>query len=535
MHDSSPIFNRRALLRGSAALGVMGALSGCVNPTDPSVVSDELTERAAGKPNRGGVLRYGLSTDTSDLEPHVSTGSASNTVKQLIYNSLLKYDDNGDIVGDLATDFGFSDPKTYEVTIHRGVKFHDGSTLTVDDVVFTIERIMDEKTAATDASQYADVTRVEAIGADKVVFHLRQPNVVLPHALASASSPIVSKAWIEKGVDPRTQTMGTGPFRLVERVPGVSITLKRFDEYFEDGLPYLNGIQFLPMEDDYARVSALRSAVVDFIDYVPPTHLDVLTKARGVRIASDSTFGFGYVGFVLGRKPLRDIRVRQAFAYGIDRKAVLQTAFLDHGEPMTGGLLAKGMLGYDPDLADRYPYDPDRAKSLLRKAGFGKLDIDMVTTSSYSVIDRPAQGMLPSLRGSGEDTKLVRQEWLTFRKTVEAKTFPTHAWGTAIEHSDPDALSVVLGSDSPNAQYLEFKDERIDSLLAQGRRETDEGKRADIYREVENRTLDLLPWTYTVRRVQAEAMRDYVKGYAHPRKGAWTQTALRKVWLERRE
>ena len=158
----------------------------------------------------------------------------------------------------------------------------------------------------------------------------------------------------------------------------------------------------------------------------------------------------------------------------------------------------------------------------------------MVTTSSYSVIDRPAQAVLPSLRDTGVDARLVRQEWLTFRKTVEARTFPTHAWGTSITYGDPDALTNLVASNSPTAQYERFSDERVDSLLAQGRRERDKGKRADIYHEVETRLLDLLPWTYTVRRVQAEAMRDYVKGYAHPPTGAWTQTSLRSAWLERR-
>lgn len=531
----SPTFDRRTLLRGGLAVGAFGALAGCANPTESTRISDTVTGGGGGEPTRGGVLRYGLSTDASNFEPHVSTGSASQTVKQLIYNSLLQYDAKGRIVGDLAEEFGYADDLTYEVKLHRGVTFHDGSELTPADVVYTFRRIMSSKTAATDANLYGDVVDVRAAGRDRVVFKLRQPNVVLPYALASGNSPVVSKRWIESGADTLTKTNGTGPFRLVERVPGVSITLQRFDRYFVPGLPRLNGIVFTPMEDDYARVSALRSAVVDFIDYVPATHLDVLAKARGTRLASDTTFGFGYLGFVMKRRPIDDIRVRQAFAYGIDRQAVLKTAFLGHGAPMTGGLIPPGMLGHDPGIDHRYGYDPDRARHLLKQAGVSlPYDLTMVTTSSYSVIDRPAQGVLPSLRASGVDAKLNRQEWLTFRKTVEARTFPVHAWGTSITYGDPDALTNLVGSKSPQAQYEQFSDARVDSLLAQGRRERDRGKRADIYHAIEKRLLELLPWTYTVRRVQAEAMRDYVHGYAHPPTGAWTQTSLRSAWLERR-
>src|SRR5690606_23854321 len=136
------------------------------------------------------------------------------------------------------------DDKTFEVRIRRGVVFHDGSPLTADDVVFTFKRIMDKKTAASDAPKYADVADVHAVGKDRVVFQLKVPNVVLPYALASGNSLIVSRKWIEGGADPLTQAMGTGPFRLVERVPGVSTTLKRFDDDFQPDIPYLAGIQF---------------------------------------------------------------------------------------------------------------------------------------------------------------------------------------------------------------------------------------------------------------------------------------------------
>lgn len=527
-----PTPTRRDVLK-LGAVTAAGLLAGCGDPTALGEEAERISG-GGGAPTRGGVLRYGLSTDPSNFLPHVSTGAASGAVKQLAYNTLLRYDDDGEIVGDLATEFGYADPLTFELTLAGDVTFHNGQPLTADDVVFSIRQILDPETAATDASLYEGVEEVEAVAPDKVLLRLREPNVVLPYALASPNSNIVSRAWTEGGNDAQTEMMGTGPFRLVERVPGVSITLERFEGYFVPDLARLNAVQFLPMPDDYARVAALRSATVDAIDYVPATHIDVVRNADGITFNSDRTFGFGFIGFVNDRDPVADLKVRQAFAHALDRESMVDTAFLGHGEPMTGGLLPKEVLGHDPELAGRYAHDPERARRLLREAGLSRLDVELLTTSTYSVIFRPAEAALPSLREVGVEARLNRQEWLTFRESVKAKTFPVHVWGTAITYGDPDCLREFVGSSGTFAQQMNFSDARIDELLALGRRTADPGRRAEIYRDVEARVLDLLPWTYTIRREQGEAMRDYVHGYVHPPKGTWTHVSLRGAWLAKR-
>ncbi|MDT5300695.1 MAG: peptide/nickel transport system substrate-binding protein, partial [Mycobacterium sp.] len=176
--------------------------------------------------------------------------------------------------------------------------------------------------------------------------------------------------------------------------------------------------------------------------------------------------------------------------------------------------------------------DPDQARSLLRQAGVEGLRFPMVTTSSYSVIFRPAQAMLPSLRSTGLDVDLVQQEWLTFRQSVTDKNFPVHAWGTAPKFGDPASLSDILGSTGVLAKTFSFSDPETDRLLREGRKAQDPGLRMEIYADLERRSLELVPLTYTVRREQGEAFHTYVKGYAHPPKGAWNGTALRRTWLE---
>lgn len=528
--------SRRRLLQTGGALGALAAAATVLPAAAsnrPVIRFNNDVNAQTETPKKGGTLKYGLSTDPSNFEPHISTGAASGSVKIMCYSTLLTYNPKGEIIGDLAEKFGWVDDKTYEVTLRKGVTFHNGDPLTPEDVIFSYNRIKDPKTAATNAPKFADVQTIEAANGNVVRFHLSQPNVVLPYTLADNNSMIVSKKWIESGVDPKTTMMGTGPFKFIERKPGISITLKRNDNYFLEGLPHLDGITFQPMADDNARVTALRSGSVDFIDYVPYTQMTVIQKSNDLVLQSDNVLGFGWVAFVADKAPVNDQRVRQAFAYGMDRDKMVEVAFSGHGAPITGGVYPEGWIGYSPDLANTYKPDYDKAKSLLKQAGHDPLDIDMLSTSTYSVIQRPAVAAQSELKKADINVKLQLQEWLTFRQTVQAGTYAVHAWGSSLGYNDPDCLSEWLTSTGFFGKQIHFKDDQIDKLFAEGRQTTDKNKRQEIYHDIEKRVLEVVPWTYTIRREQGEAHAKYVKGYNHVAAGGWTYITLRDIWLDK--
>jgi peptide/nickel transport system substrate-binding protein len=400
-------------------------------------------------------------------------------------------------------------------------------------VIFSYQRIMTPATAATNAPRLADVDKVEAGDGNVVRFRLKQPNATLPYVLADNSSTIISKKWIESGVDPKATMMGTGPFQFVERQPGVAINLKRNERYFLQNLPYLDAITFQPMADDNARVTALRSGSVDFIDYVPFTQMDVIRRSNDLVFKSDKVLGYNWLAFVHDAAPVNDLRVRQAFAYGLDRDKMAEVAFAGNGEAITGGVIPKGWVGHAPDLEGTFKPDFEKAKSLLQQAGQSNLTIDILSTSTYTVISRPAEAAQAELKQAGINGNLVMQEWLTFRQTVQAGTYPVHVWGSAPSFNDPDFLSEYVGSNGSFAKQIRFKDEQIDQLLAQGRQTVDEARRNQIYQDVQKRIVDTMPWIYLIRREQGEAMQKYVKGFTHLATGAWTQITLRETWLDK--
>ncbi len=533
---NTPAAATRAATQGGA-IAPTAALAPASTSGAASAVSGTPTANAAaasaGTPKKGGILRYGLSTDPANFDPHISTGAASGNVKLMVYSTLITYDNQGQLIGDLAESFGWPDNKTFEVKLRQGVQFHNGDTLTQDDVIFSFQRIMDPKTAASNAPYFADVDTIEAGDNNVVRFRLKQPNATLPYGIADTSSLIVSKKWINSGVDPKTTMMGTGPFTFVERKPGVSVTLTRNPHYFLPNLPYLDGITFQPMADDNARVTALRSGSVDFIDYVPYTQMDVIQKSSDLVFKSDKVLGFGWLAFVVDKKPVDDVRIRQAFAYGMDRQKMVDVAFSGHGAPITGGIIPQGWVGYSPDLEGTYNVNYDKSKQLLQAAGMSPFNTDVLTTSTYSVIQRPALAAQAELKNANINVNLVQQEWLPFNDTVKAGTYAIHVWGSAPAFNDPDFLSRYVGSNGTFAKQIHFKDDQIDQWLVQGRQTLDPALRGEIYHNIEKRVLDLVPWTYLIRREQGEAMQKYVQGYTHLAAGGWTQITLRETWLNK--
>ncbi len=521
-------FSRRSAI-ASAAAGAAG-LAGISAASAAPRISFPYAGRQDGEPKRGGTLRYGLSTDPSNFEPHFSTGAASTSVKLMCYSTLLTYDADNQLIGDLAEEFGWVDETTYQVKVREGVTFHDGSDLTVDDVVFSFQRIMDPETTATNAPYFNEVTDIAAGDGNTVNITFSKPFAAFPFILASTNSYIVSQAWIESGVDPKLEMMGTGPFIFKERVPGVSITLERNPNYFLPDLPYLDSIVFQPMPDDTTRMTALRSGSVDFVDYVPYTQMSVIENDANFTFLSDSVTGFGWVGFNHELDIVNDANVRLAFNHGMNREKMVQTAYAGYGAPITGGLIPEGMLGHAPELEGTFDGDYEQAKSLLDEAGHNPLDIDMLSTSTYSVIARPAEAAQAELTQANINANLEMQEWLTFRQSVADGTFPVHVWGTSINYADPDFLYQYMHSSGTQAQWFRFADEQLDALLDEGRFATDEELRAEIYHDVQVRAAEIVPWIYTIRRTQGEAMASYVKGYVHTE--AWVPIFQREIWLD---
>ncbi len=491
---------------------------------------------AVAAPKSGGILRIALHRDIAGLEPHITFGGGSNALQQNVYDNLVVYaPPDGRLVPQLAESWEIVDPTTYVFYLRQGVVFHDGSPFDANDVKFSFERMLDPATGATLGGQLGDIESIDVLDTYTVQINLSNPNAVFISLLATAGAAMVDKEWFEAGHDPTQEMNGTGPFKFVEYEPGLNTILEKNENYWDDGLPYLDGIVLIPFSDDSARINALLSGEVQFIEYVPWVDF---TRLEG---DSDYSIFRGYSPFNLVRlnvnePPFDNVYVRQAMNYIIDREDLISFAFGGAGIPIKAGLLYPGTRFYSEDL-ERWEYNLDKGLELLNKAGYDNFsDLKFVLKcATVTVHTDSAEAIQGLLSGIGVDVTLEYVDVPTLLDYRKNGGFQACMDGLSLQYFDPDAYSYYFETGAIGyAQAVGFSDAALDALLAAGRVETDDAKRAQIYHAFEDRLLDLAPWYFGFHRPQAEAMISSVKGYERLPGSLGTSSTSRMeyLWLD---
>lgn len=483
----------------------------------------------AGTPKKGGTLTYGLSADPPNLDPNVSKGAAAQTVKELVYNSLIRYWRGGKTQPDLAESYDMVDPQTYRFKLRSGVTWHDGSPFTAEDVKFTFERILDPKTGADRRTSFNTIDKVVVDDPLTVRFLLKQPDGTFLTSVALPTAAIVSKKFVEGGGNLDKTMMGTGPFKFDAREPGVRLSLVRNPSYFRSGLPYFDKVVFVPYPDDNTRVNAIKGGAVNIIDYVPWKDMDGIIKSNDLSLVSASESAFMCLIYNTKQKPFDDPKVRRALGYAIERQNIVDTVFFGRGSTITGGLLPSNSIAYDAGLKNTYTYDPEKTKSLLKDAGYDAKSLPplkLMSTSTYAFHQGVAEVTQAEFKKIGIMTDLDLPEWATTVERGNKGDFQYRVHGLGMDSVDPDSLTTFFRTGSSYGQATGFSDPETDKLLSQGRAETDTGKRKDIYVQIEKRLLDLQPFTYLAWREQGEALQKRLKGYEHFPGGLFSISAV---------
>ncbi|MDR7543388.1 MAG: ABC transporter substrate-binding protein [Armatimonadota bacterium] len=491
---------------------------------------------APESPRRGGTLVYGLSVDPPDLEPHINSGASNGTVKMAVYEGLVKYWHGGRIVPALAERWGFVGQTQIVFHLRRDVKFHNGDPVTADDVKFSLERILDPRTGASLRGPLSLIQSVEVMDPLTVKVVLRQPYSPLLAYLAQPYAAIVSRRFVQAGVNLRATMMGTGPFKFVSWEPGRAVKLVRNPDYWQKGLPYLDGIDFIPFADDQTRLTALRAGDIMIMDFTPQEQMNAIQRDPRLRLHADVGI-FMCVIFNTSRKPYDNVKLRQAVAYAIDRDAVVKTIFDGRGRPITGDVIPKGWWAFNEALEGKYQYDPERARRLLAEAGYPHgLQITLLAPITYSLHTRTSQVLQAQLAKVGIQVQLELPEWPVVLKRHNEGDYGAQVRGLTAAVNDPDFLSDFYQSDRIYyARQIGFKDEVLDQLLAQARVVNNQTIRKGLYARIGERALELAPWVYIAWGDQGESARTYVKGYTHwpGPLGRYSGYSLVETWLER--
>lgn len=321
---------------------------------------------------RGGTLTIAIQTEPAAWDPtQVAGADISRVVYDNVLQGLVKRNAKGEIVPALAEKWTVSSSGlTYTFNLRRGVKFHDGSDFTAADVVAKFNRARNPDTKASGHLRpdlYKDISAVTAPNPYTVTFTLRQPNNDFLFTLSRPESLITpSGAKLE---DLRAKPIGTGPFRFAAWERGVAVRLERNPNYYVQGLPYLDGVNFRFLGDGDAQLAGLRAGDLDVIAYsLLPENAQVLSKDNRFKVFSGSGTAEAVAGFNNSRPPFNDVRVRRAITLATNKDELIQGAMLGYGTKI-GSMRSPGEACY-VDLSNFNAYNPDEARKLLADAGF---------------------------------------------------------------------------------------------------------------------------------------------------------------------
>jgi peptide/nickel transport system substrate-binding protein len=482
----------------------------------------------------GGILRAGMQADPVGLDPHVTQATSTRNQLENVYDTLVAFDSAGKIVPSLATRWTVSkDNLTWTFTLRSGVKFHNGRALEASDVAYSINRIKNPATKSPRIGDFELVKSVTAPSKSTVVITLSKPFSPLLSKLAFTLNVIVPK---EAVAALNTRPVGTGPFRFVEYVPQTRMVLRKNPDFWGkdakgNKLPYLDGITYSYLPDPTARVTALRTGTVDWIEYVPSTDVKSLKANTAVNVLGGPAANYRALFLNVNEKPLNDPRVRRAIAYAINNQEIVDVALLGVGGIASAGTtFPTGSYYAAPDPSYGKP-NLDKARALLKEAGLPNgFTLDLKVTSTYDFLRIPAEILQAQLAPLGIKVNITALEWSVYLPDVLKKNYMATILGESGQGDPDDYLFTPFASDS-GGNLTNFKDATIDGWLDQGRQIADAAARKALYAKVQQRLVELSPMVFLYSSTQYEAARKAVQGYQHFPNTSYI--GLRTTWLRR--
>ncbi|MGV8057633.1 MAG: peptide-binding protein [Smithellaceae bacterium] len=495
----------------SLALLFAAALFAAACNTAPTTENTE--NRTAKEPSFGDIIVHGDIGDASNLIPLLASDKPSHDIAGLVYNGLIKYDKNMNIVGDLAEFWDVSESGLV-ITFHlrKGVKWHDGRPFTAADVLYTYQVTIDPKTPTAYAGDFLKVKKAEAL--DDYTFRVTYDKPFAP-ALISWGSSILPRHLL-LGTDitksPLTRhPIGTGPYKFKEWVAGQKIVLVANSDYFE-GRPYIDGYITRIIPDMATLFLELRGEGID-ISGLSPLQFTRQTENKLFRNNFNKyrylSFAYTYLGYNLKNPLFIDKRVRQAISYAINKEEIISGVLLGLGKPATGPF-KPGTWAYN-DRVKIYNYNPQKARELLKEAGWQDINGDgilekegkpfvfeIVTNQGNETRQKCAEIIQRQLAEVGITVKIRILEWAAFvNDFITKRRFDAVIMGWTIP-LDPDAYDVWHSSKTAPEElnFISYKNTEADEMLERGRSTFDQKKRKKYYDRFQEILAEDQPYTF---------------------------------------
>ncbi|MFN0085802.1 MAG: ABC transporter substrate-binding protein [Blastocatellia bacterium] len=432
------------------------------------------------------------------FDPRVSSDSAAERLRQLMFNALTRKDEQFNPIPDLAERFEASpDRRSFTFHLRPGVKFHDDRPVSSLDVKYTFDSMMAKGFASAKKVELArEIAAIEVIDPQTILFRCANPCPNLPNM-------IVPVGIIPEGsTDQFTKRpIGTGPFKLESYTEDQEVILTANRNYFE-GAPSIDRISIRITPDNSTRESELRKGSADLAinaDFDPVT-VEGLRKTPGIKVGIIDGTNITHLGINLTDPILKDKRVRQALAYGIDRDAIIRDVLRGQAKPARG-ILPPSQWAFEPNVA-AYGYDPDRARRLLDEAGKPEINGRRVRltlkTSTLSIARKIGEALQEQMRKIGVDLELLPLERQKLTQDMTDGNFQLYLNQLVGGNQSPDILKFVYSAKSipPNGQNRSrYNNPMIDKLLDEAPMAPPERAR-EIFSQIQKILADELPQIY---------------------------------------
>lgn len=462
----------------------------------------------------GDLLQAVIAGEPDQLDPHRTSSYFSFQVLENVYDTLVEPDENLEMQPSLAESWELSeDQLTWTFALREDVTFHDGSTFTADDVVFSYNRIIDEE--LSNAWRFAAVEDIVAVDDSTLEITVAQPTPNLLAALGAFKGMAIIPA---DSVEPGgliTEQVGTGPFRVASVAGGDSIVLAAFEDHWR-GSPQIDGVSYSFAATGSTALAALRSGEADWTDSIPPQQLQMLRDDDAVVVGQSPSTDYWYLAMNQNREPWDDVRVRQAVAYAIDRESIVQAT--------SYGTATENQLAIPQESSwyweyEEYDYDPDQARELLAEAGVDNLSMDFLASSDYPQTITAAQIIADNLGDVGISVNILSPDfaaWLDDQNQGEFDILMMSWLGNV----DPDDFYYSQHHSEGGSNPQGYSNPEVDELLDAGRTETDEDTRRELYGRAATIIADEASYIYLYNPSVLQVWTPQLEGYQTRADGA---------------
>lgn len=497
---------KKKLLALFLALVMVGAvLPGCGDGSkDPG---GQGNNGKTGEPVKGGEITVGIAQDLDDsLDPHQTVAAGTREVLFNIFEGLVKPNSDGEMIPAVAEKYTLSeDGTTYTFTLREGVKFHNGQTVTAEDVVYSINRCaaVPEGQEKPLVAAFSAVKSVEALDEKTVAVTIAQRDL----EFISYMTAVIIPADYE---NQDTAPVGTGPFKFVSRTPQQDFVMERFEDYW--GAPaWLDKVTYKICENADALVMNLNGGSIDLCAH--------LTSAQASQLNQNFQVLEGTMNLVQAiylnnqAKPFDNQLVRQALCYAIDRQGIMDMVADGHGTAVGSSIYPAFTKYFLPELVDKYPHDVAKAKELLAQAGYPDgFDMTISVPNNYQPHMDTAEVVAEQLREAGINVTIQPVEWSTWLDTIyNGRQFQATVVGVDAANMTARAMLERFTSDY-GKNFINYNNPAYDALFQQAINAQDEATQTDLYKQMEAMLADTAANVYIQDLCDLVAMRQDLGG-----------------------